>query len=172
MIQDDANDFLLNFCAQNDWSKKRAVLFLDPFGMQVDWKTIEAIAETKAIDLWYLFPISGVARLLTKDGKMEPEWENRLNLIFGKTDWRDAFYTRGQTIDLFSEESGLQKTADYSGIAQYFINRLSSVFAGVAPNPLKLLNSKNIPLFLLCFACGNEKGKPIALRIAKHILKG
>jgi hypothetical protein len=33
------------------------VLFLDPYGMQVDWTTIEAIARTKAIDLRVLFPL-------------------------------------------------------------------------------------------------------------------
>ena len=39
-----------------DWTSRRAVLFLDPYGMQVEWETIEAIAGTKAIDLWLLFP--------------------------------------------------------------------------------------------------------------------
>ncbi len=42
------------------------MVFLDPYGMQVEWSTIEALAATKAIDLWYLFPLGvGVARLLT-----------------------------------------------------------------------------------------------------------
>ena len=30
-------------------------LFLDPYGMQVEWATIESIAHTQAIDLWLLF---------------------------------------------------------------------------------------------------------------------
>jgi hypothetical protein len=39
------------------------------YGMQVDWTTVEAIARTKAIDLWVLFPLGiGVNRLLTKSG--------------------------------------------------------------------------------------------------------
>lgn len=171
LFQEDANDFLLNFCDKSNWLKKRAVLFLDPFGMQVEWRVIEAIAKTKAIDLWYLFPLSGVGRLLTKDGKMEPIWEKKLDATFGNIDWRKVFYGQEQTIDMFNATPGLQRTIDYSGIEQYFIERLSSVFTGVASNPLKLLNSKNIPLFLLCFACGNETGKPIALKIANYILK-
>lgn len=37
--------------------------------MQVEWKTIEAIAKAKAIDMWLLFPLGiGVARLLTNSG--------------------------------------------------------------------------------------------------------
>lgn len=163
---------MLTFCAKSNWSKKRAVLFLDPFGMQVEWKVIEAIANTKAIDLWYLFPLSGVGRLLTKDGKMDVVWEKKLDATFGNTDWRKIFYKQEQTIDMFNATPGLQRTIDFSGIEQYFIERLGTVFSGVASNPLRLLNSKNIPLFLLCFACGNEKGKPLALKIANHILKG
>ncbi len=172
LVQADANDFLLDFCVKSNWSKKRAVLFLDPFGMQVEWKTVETVAQTKAIDLWYLFPLGGVGRLLTNDGKIDPIWEKKLNEVFGNSDWREAFYGHEQTIDLFLNDPKAQRTVDFSGIERYFINRLKSIFPGVAPNPLKLLNSKNIPLFLLCFACGNEKGAPLALKIANHILKG
>jgi hypothetical protein len=32
-------------------------------------------------------------------------------------------------------------------------------------------NSKNDPLYLLCFAVGNKKGAPIAIKIAQDILK-
>ena len=43
-------------------------------------------------------------------------------------------------------------------------------FAGVAPNPLPLTNSRGNPLYLLCFACGNPKGCKPALDIATYIL--
>jgi RNA polymerase sigma factor (sigma-70 family) len=42
----DANSEIQDLCAK-DWSFHRAVLFLDPYGMQVDWTTVEAIARTK-----------------------------------------------------------------------------------------------------------------------------
>lgn len=64
----DANAFLQDWCQNTDWRKSRAVVFLDPYGMQVDWSTIEAIAATKAIDLWILFPLGqAVNRLLTRN---------------------------------------------------------------------------------------------------------
>ncbi|MEW6074198.1 MAG: hypothetical protein AB1726_16580 [Planctomycetota bacterium] len=54
---------------------RRKVLFLDPYGMQVEWVTIEAVAQTKAIDLWVLFPLGvGVNRLLTKSGEIPESW--------------------------------------------------------------------------------------------------
>jgi len=34
----------------------------------------------------------------------------------------------------------------------------------------KVSNSANSPLYLLCFAAGNEKGAPIAWNIANHLL--
>jgi len=33
-----------------------------------------------------------------------------------------------------------------------------------------LRNSSNNPLYLLCFAAANERGKPTALRIANYLL--
>jgi hypothetical protein len=48
---------------------------------------------------------------------------------------------------------------------------LKTVFAQVVPNPLILTNSKGVPIYLLCFAAGNPKGAPTAVKIAKDILK-
>lgn len=56
-------------------------------------------------------------------------------------------------------------------IGEYFLNRLRTVFAGVAMNPLVLTNSKNCPLYLLCFAAGNPKGAKVAVKIAEDILR-
>jgi hypothetical protein len=64
------------------------------------------------------------------------------------------------------------KTADFDVIGQFFLARLRLIFAAVAKAPLVLNNSKNSPLFLLCFAVGNPKTADLALRIADHILKG
>jgi hypothetical protein len=37
-------------------------------------------------------------------------------------------------------------------------------------NPLPLRNTKNIPIFLLCFAASNPRGAKAAVKIAQHIL--
>jgi three-Cys-motif partner protein len=51
----NANTEIQKLCSE-DWHYRRAVLFLDPHGMQVEWKTMEAIAKTKAIDPWVALP--------------------------------------------------------------------------------------------------------------------
>src|ERR1035437_6553844 len=43
----DANEVLKSWCHERDWKQERAVVFLDPYGMQVEWKTIEVLAATK-----------------------------------------------------------------------------------------------------------------------------
>jgi len=165
----DANTEIQELC-KKDWRSHRAVLFLDPYGMQVEWKTIEAIAATGAIDLWLLFPLGiGVNRLLTKSGDIPDSWRRRLNLLLGNETWYDEFYRVERKRTLFGEADHVVK-ATTETIGRYFNERLKSVFPAVAEEPRVLRNSANCPLYLLCFAVGNEKGAPIALRIANHLL--
>lgn len=165
----DANVEIQNLCSKR-WSSRRAVLFLDPYGMQVEWKTIEAIAKTHAIDLWVLFPLGiGVNRLLTRSGEIPESWRKRLNLLLGTETWYDEFYRVERTRTLFGEADQVVK-ATTETIGRYFNERLKSVFPAVAEQPRVLSNSANCPLYLLCFAAGNERGASIALRIANYLL--
>ena len=166
----DANTQIQNMCNKN-WERHRAVLFLDPYGTEVSWKTIETIAETKAIDLWVLFPLGGVNRMLTQSGDINPRWRNRLNELLGTTEWYEHFYRIHSSPSLFGEQIEHVAKAETEVISEYFLKRLGHCFAGVAPNPAILRNSKNSPLYLFCFAAGNSRGAPIALNIASHILK-
>jgi three-Cys-motif partner protein len=170
--QGDANDVLRQWCHRTDWQRHRAVVFLDPYGMQVDWATIEAIAATKAIDLWILFPLGvAVNRLLTRNEPPPKKWADALTRIFGNEDWKQEFYPKKTEPTLFGEEETERKAANFGRIGRFFLKRLKTVFAQVAPNPLILTNSKGVPIYLLCFAAGNPKGAPTALKIAKDILK-
>jgi three-Cys-motif partner protein len=92
IINQDANEYLSDIC-RYDWSRHRAVLFLDPFGMQVKWSTIESIGKTKAIDMWLLFPLGiGVSRLLKKNGQIKKSMKTKLDNVFGTKDWFNEFY--------------------------------------------------------------------------------
>jgi three-Cys-motif partner protein len=173
LVRNEANSYVQELCSY-DWlrSGHRAVLFLDPYGMAVKWKTIEAIANTQAIDLWLLFPLGiAVNRLLRNDGQIDLAVQNTLNEFFGAEDWFDEFYREDESPSLFENLPGQQKVADFDSIETYFIRRLESVFTEVAKNPLRLYNSRNNPLYLLCFAAGNSKGASTAVKIAQDILK-
>jgi three-Cys-motif partner protein len=168
--QVEANSEIQRLCKLN-WRANRAVLFLDPYGMQVEWETIKAVAGTRAIDLWLLFPLGiGVNRLLTRSGDIPPDWRSSLDRLLGKTDWWDAFYKVTTIKNLLGEEERRVEKASIDVIGSYFVDRLRSVFEKVS-EPKVLKNRANCPLYLLCFAAGNPKGAPIAVGIANHILK-
>lgn len=170
--QDEANRVVRDLCSRS-WRRRRAVLFLDPYGMQVEWKTLEAVASTGAIDLWLLFPLGvGVNRLLTRSGQMPDSWRRRLNLLLGTTDWYEKFYAVVRRQDTLFDVPGDQITkASMETIGRYFVDRLKEIFPGVAEEPGVLRNSASCPLYLLCFAAANERGAPTALKIANHLLK-
>ncbi len=174
VIQGDANLNVQQLCSSNWISDgRRGVMFLDPYGTQVSWETIKAIADTQAIDLWILLPIGTVNRLLNRNGRIIEGRKRRLNTMFGDDTWFERIYQTTERNSLFSTEplTVHSKTSDPFGlITTYFIDRLKTVFADVAQNPLVMRNSANSPIFLLCFAAGNPKGAPIAVRIAQHIL--
>ncbi len=165
----DANAELVQWCSERDWSKDRAVVFLDPFGMQVDWSTVEILGRTKGVDLWYLFPL-GVARMLPRNGTMEPGWSERLDALFGTSEWRSRFLQRRVADGLFGPREELVRDVSVETIKTFIEERLSSCFARVAPS-LVLRNSHRGPLFALCFAAANERGAPIAIRIASSLLR-
>lgn len=163
----EANEYLIELCRKN-WRENRAVLFLDPFGMQVKWETIKAVASTKAIDLWYLFPAGiGVNRLLKTDGSIPESWRIKLDEALGDRSWETVFYSTNVEKTLFGEETQVKKVGDFAAISQYFVNRLRTIFPYVASNPFHIRNTNNSPMYILCFASTNAT----AARIAEEILK-
>jgi three-Cys-motif partner protein len=170
---DDANHYLRIWCRQTNWSVTRAVLFLDPFGMEVQWSLLEDIAQFSGIDIWLLIPIGGINRHLTRREVPPDEWGSRLTNVLGTDEWKHVFYKYSPQPDLFDEGPTLEKDADYDAITSFIVDRLSTIYPGVVRHPLVLRNSRNSPLFLLCFMTTNkaERIRAIALKIASDILK-
>jgi three-Cys-motif partner protein len=66
----------------------RGVIFLDPYGMEVEWATVEAIADTQALDLWYFFPLMGLYRQAANDAvAIGANKRARLKRVLGTDDW-------------------------------------------------------------------------------------
>jgi hypothetical protein len=94
-----------------------------------------------------------------------------LTKCFGTDEWKKAFYRSSRQCTLFGPEAGLEKETDFDSIGDFFVQRLATDFAKVVKKPLPLRNSKNVPIYLLCFAAANPRGAPTAVKIAEHILK-
>jgi len=166
----DCNDKLIELCDTalhaKFWQNNRAVLFLDPYATEVKWAILQAIAKTQAVDIWYLFPFSAAQRMLPNEGIVE-NWKNKLNDLFGDTDWENRFYKSDPQMSLFNESEKLIKDVNAKELAAYICERLKSIFPYVADNPRLLYNAKMSPLFLFCFAVSNPNSK--ACRLAKKV---
>ncbi|MGB7552899.1 MAG: three-Cys-motif partner protein TcmP [Candidatus Korobacteraceae bacterium] len=172
VIKGDANEELKEWCAGMNTRKERAVVFLDPFGAQVDWAVIETIAATKAIDFWLLFPYHAINRMLVSDAKPSQAWAHRLTRVFGTNSWEEEFYGSFTQRSIIGPEESFEviyKDADKFKVTQFFVARLKAIFAEVA-EPGYLYNSKGL-LFVLLFAAGNARGAPPALNIANSLIK-
>lgn len=173
VVNAEANGYLRRWCARTDWKRTRAVVFLDPYGMQVEWSVLEVIAKTRGIDLWLLFPLgAAVMRLLQKKEAPPSAWAERVTAILGTDAWRTEFYKSKKSDTLFETQETEEREADYDTVARFFLDRMRLIFQRVADNPYVLRNSKNCPLYLFCFAAGNPKGAPTAVKIAQDIMRG
>lgn len=179
VIHDDANVALKAICDKTAWRNSRAVLFLDPFGMHVEWSTLEAIAKTEAIDVWYLFPYAALYRQAAKSADaMDSDKLDSITRILGTSEWRQKFYTPTRQFDMFGQELGDIRDATNKEMLKYFSDRLKSLFPAVSEPKILYQggNSKassGAPLFALYFAASNKNPRAfgLALKIANDILK-
>lgn len=170
IIENDANTALIDICKNYNFEKNRCVLFLDPFAMSVNWNTLKIISETKAIDVWYLFPIGATNRLLEKNKKIDIKWKEKLNSIFGENSWENELYKTSTQLSLFGDT--LYEKADFLKLREYIIKRLKTVFPYVSDKSKILYNKNNSPLFLFCFAVSNPNSRAwrLAQKVANYIL--
>lgn len=169
VVLGDANESLQTWCNEVNWRHNRAVVFLDPYGMAVEWQTVEALGRTGGVDLWILFPVGqAINRMLTRDAPPPPAWAERLTAFFGTNAWLDAFYRPRLQASLFEENERLEKQANFESIGAFFAERLGTVFRYVSESSLMMTNSRNVPIFSLYFAASN----PTGTKIANDILKG
>ncbi|MFM1977233.1 MAG: hypothetical protein RL145_2079 [Pseudomonadota bacterium] len=151
---------------------ERAVLFLDPFGMQVDWETMVIIAK-KCLDLWYLVPTMALNRMVSKTLNMPAGWPEKLDTFLGTSSWRETWYLTDVQGRLFQDgDDGKLRTASIEKIEADFVARLRILFK-MPKNQKRLGSSKSGILFTLVFGCSNPDPKAygLALRIANNLLK-
>jgi three-Cys-motif partner protein len=175
IVRNDANQAILSLIENNEWRSKRAVLFLDPYGMEVAWSTLAAIAQTRAIDVWYLFPLAGFFRQMPKlHSKLDDQKRRALNRLFGTTSWEDEFYSppiNVKSLDGSETTTRLRRQAKTSDYEKYAKSRLQTIFGSVL-DPMRLpLNGTTRYLLFLCISSQNPRAIEVATRIGSHILR-
>ena len=169
IVQGDANVRVPEFCRNMGYSD-RAVVFLDPYATQVSWETVEAIAATKKIDCWILFPLMAVTRMMPTGNEPDEATATRLDRVFGGRGYWLSSYQDSPQLSMLGDNKRRERGPS-DQIAERYRERLRTIFHSVATTRHALMNSKNAPLFELFFAAGNPKGARIAINIADHILK-
>lgn len=172
IVNEDANSAILKWCQNLNPLRQRAVVFLDPFGASVRWEVISALGQTRAVDLWVLFPYSAINRMLVVDRKPPRSWADRLTAVFGTPDWEKTFYSTTafrSLLDSTQRVEVVRKAVDYRAITDFFVTRLRTEFEAVS-KPLPLYNSNGSLLFMLFFAAGNERSAKTGLKIANGII--
>ena len=132
VMQSDANTALIDLCNTTNWRKSRAVVFLDPFGLQLDFSMVSALGKTEAVDLWYLVPVLGMSRQIKANGSILEPGGSRVDRLLGTTEWRNSATVEepGGT-DLFGEvQPTIRKVANSAWFEQVAIRQLRTVFEG------------------------------------------
>jgi three-Cys-motif partner protein len=141
-------------------SRKRAFAFVDPFGMQMDWQTMERLAEIRTVEIILNFPAMAINRSVRRSHpeRLSEARKQRLDRFWGAREWMVDLFEEDQT--LFGPEKVKRKmTGKESG--HVFKGRLEEIFPHCT-NPILIANSKGAPLYCLMFAGHNATGKRIA----------
>lgn len=172
IITADANDHLVKLRPNEYGATWRGVLFLDPFGTQLEWATVEHIAKLNRLDTWLLFPVGAIGRMLpvSRDpGDVSPAWDHRLTRVYGDRSWQQLYSESPQTNLFGSLERERQKGVD--GLLEIYKERLGTVFGSrLLRESHALKNSKGSPLFEFLFCVGHPGGSKVAKRIARHLV--
>ncbi len=184
----DVNDIIPRIIDPNWRNNNRGVVFLDPFGFQVKWKTIQNLANSRAIDLWLLIPVESMMRLLFKDySKIPPSIIRRLEQFTGlsENNIKEIFYNKPKQPTLFDNLNGTSLSMDEAYRSQMsqlrFLKRYNKIirkaFDSIFPisiEPLVLFDiEKNKYKFMLAFYCANndQKAKNLASRVGGEIVE-
>lgn len=168
IIQGDASQSVfreLLLSNRYDWKKYRAVVFLDPFGMQVPWTTIEALGKTKAIEVIVNFPVGmAIQRNLPKTGQFSDLKRQSLTQYFGSDEWEKIVYEESE--DLFGRVKNKKRDSGLA-LAKWYQKRLKEVY-GYATSPRVIKNTRGTPLYYLLWAGSNATGAKIATDVLKQ----
>ncbi len=170
VVQADCNIKMIDmakFLKENN--NYRALAFIDPYGMTVNWASIAAL-KGLGIDLWILVPTGlGVNRLLKKDGNIREAWLKKLEQFLGlsREEILKSFYSQQTISTLFGDETMINKEkSTIQRIGDLYTKRLKTVFEYVSES-FVMRNSTNSIMYHFMMATNNTS----ALKIANDVIK-
>lgn len=170
--ENDCNERLIamsEFLKSDKGKNYKVLAYVDPYGMQLEWKSLEAL-QGLSVDIWILVPTGmGVNRLLKNDGNISEKWIERLVRFLGmnEDEIRDYFYKTRTVQTLFGEETEVSKEEKaIERSAELYAERLGQIFKYVSV-PYILRTKSNVTMYHFLMASNN----PSAVKIANDIVK-
>jgi three-Cys-motif partner protein len=141
--------------------------FIDPDGMEFEWRTLEALADHKRgyramssstpeykVELWLLFPTQGLVRTLALDAaKLRPKDEARATALFGTDAWRWIYDQRTE-----GKLNPQDARDEYVNLMRW---RLAEDLGYRRTHALELMNTGGGTIYHMVFATDNDAGDKI-----------
>jgi three-Cys-motif partner protein len=142
--------------------------FLDPEGLELEWKTIETLAHLNRMDLIIHYSQNGLTRNLDKSYATQKD--TIVDSFFGDRKWRDVYRNA-----LSKRES----IGVHRALIDYYKSKLSNLgyvvindSDEVAQEPLIRNTQRNAPLYRLIFASKHPLGNKIWNEVTKKDIHG
>lgn len=165
----DANHQISELAKALKSKEYAALVFLDPFGMQISWNSIAELKNTRS-DVWILVPTGVIVnRLLDRKGKLQ--FSEKLESFFGLPidQIKTYFYEEQKVQTLFGEAELVTKVSQpITKIARLYAERMKTIWKHVTDEPLILKNSTGSPIFHFVFASNNQNAEKIAKQIIQN----
>jgi three-Cys-motif partner protein len=149
-------------------SSRRALMFLDPFGLQLSHTDMSEIAATGAADVWLLVPTGmALSRLAPRRKEPSDKFKSALTRFFGSKERWEQFYTTTRE-DMFGR-SAVERHVSIDAISAYVLEWMQEIFGpGAYSRGLSLRPTRwKAEQYLLVFACANRR--PGAFELAHRI---
>ena len=162
----DANQLVQALAPTLRGWRTKAVAFLDPYGPHLHWRTVEALAASKNVEVVINFPLAmAINRLITRMEDISDNWRRSLDAVFGSNEWYQIC-CREQG-DLFGG-SYITKVDDAAArLLGYYAGRLETLFGYVATLSV-VRNTRGMPIYYILWAGPNPRGQKIAAYVLKQ----
>lgn len=148
---------------------RRAICFLDPYNLQLNWDVVAAAGHMRTVELFLNFPMLAIHRnVLRHDPKTVTKRNvERMTQFWGDDSWRQIGYREALTLFGPTEEK-----IEGRELAELYRERLHTV-AGFSyvPEPMAMRNSRGGVVYYLFFASYNKTGGGIVTDIFKRFRK-
>lgn len=169
IIHGDCNAYICNTLVKRYHPKcgKRAFIFLDPYGLSLNWHTVEVLGQAGVFDVFINFSVMGIYRQMSKYPP-KPSSIKRINTIMGCDDWISEVYEEDEQLTLVDIGKIYNRKSKHLAerLAAFYSKRLNQHCFKFVSEPI-MMRMKSTPLYALILA----SQKDLAVKRMHEIFK-